>query len=191
MEHTVSTSFRDDLVNILPHLRAYAIALTRDRSIADDLLQETAMKAWRARDQFQTGTNFKAWIFRILRNEFINVMRRPQTTSLSDVADFQISREGDQEVQILAREVLAAVDKLSRTRREVLMLTSVGGMSYDEVADVLKCSAGTIKSRLHRARGDMQELLMDQDLDIAAPRGRAAPKPRRRKAGRFNPLLAV
>jgi RNA polymerase sigma-70 factor (ECF subfamily) len=154
--------FQKMLVDSLPRLRAYAITLTRDRSQAEDLVQQTAMQALRARTQFQMGTNFTGWIYRILRNNYISSKRRSNRAPvcMDDMPEDTFSRGGDQEDKVLTREVVKAMDKLQDSQREVLILICAGGMSYEEAAEALQCSVGTVKSRLWRARRQMEELIL-------------------------------
>ena len=159
----MTASFHDLLIEHLPQLRPYAMTLTRDRAKADDLVQETALKAWRAQAQFQTGTNIKAWLYCILRNEHISTLRRnkKQMVPLTDVFEEHLARKGEQEDHVLTRELLTAMDQLPAVQREVMMLNCVSGLSYDEIAATLNCSMGTVKSRLWRARAHMQRYLLD------------------------------
>ena len=155
----MASDFHDLLVEMLPRLRAYALALTRNRAGADDLIQQTALKAWKAQSQFAAGTNFKAWVYHIMRNEHISTFRRtkrPQV-SLDSVPEEFFAREGDQENTLLTREVFVQVNKLPEGQREVLLMNCVGGLSYEEIAEALNCSIGTVKSRLWRARSEMQK----------------------------------
>ncbi|MGZ6186749.1 MAG: sigma-70 family RNA polymerase sigma factor [Candidatus Binataceae bacterium] len=159
------SEFRDLLVEHLPRLRAYALGLTRSTSAADDLLQQTALKAWAAREQFALGTNFKAWIYRILRNEHISSFRgsKQAQVSIDTVPEEFFARHGDQETKLLTREVLTAVNTLAPHRREVLLLNCAGGLSYQEIAEALGCSIGTVKSRLWRARHEIQLLMLGDE----------------------------
>jgi RNA polymerase sigma-70 factor (ECF subfamily) len=179
----MTASFKEQFLEHLPHLRGYAMVLTRSRSAADDLLQETALRAWRAQSQYQAGTNIKAWLFCILRNEYISSLRRNKRAgvSLSDVAEEHFAHDGDQETNVMTVEVFKAMDRLSPTQREVLVLSCVNGLAYEEIAATLKCSVGTVKSRLFRARAQMQALLMGPD--DAAPaftEEQESPEPRHR-----------
>ena len=161
----MASEFHDMLVEQLPRLRAYALALTRNRSAADDLIQETALKAWNAQTQFQPGTNFKAWIYRILRNEHISSFRRhkrPQI-SMEAVPDEFFAREGDQETKVLTKEVMTRISELSPGQREVLLLNCASGLSYEEIAEAIGCSVGTVKSRLWRARNEMHKRMLGPD----------------------------
>jgi RNA polymerase sigma-70 factor (ECF subfamily) len=157
--------FRDLLLSEMPRMRGYALALTRDRSAADDLLQETAVKAWQAQAQFTLGTNFKAWIYRILRNEFLTTCRRKTRApvSIELLAPEFFGREGDQEAHVITGEVLRAMDQLSKDQREALLLAAGSGLGYQEIADTLRCSIGTVKSRLWRARTRMQVFLLGKE----------------------------
>ena len=163
----MASEFHDLLVEQMPRLRAYAMGLTRNRAGADDLLQQTALKAWGARTQFQPDTNFKAWIYRIMRNEHISSFRRAKhnASSIDAVPEAFLAREGDQENKMLTREVLAAMDQLADVQREVLLMNCVSGLSYEEIAEALNCSLGTVKSRLWRARNEMQKLIYGDDAE--------------------------
>jgi RNA polymerase sigma-70 factor, ECF subfamily len=170
----VADQFQEMLLTHMPRLQAYAVMLTRDRAAAEDLLQETALKAWRAQSQFTMGTNFTAWIYKILRNEYISSLRRNKRrpARLDDVPEEFLSRTGAQENDILSREVVHAMGKLQPEQREVLILICASGLSYEEAAESLGCSIGTIKSRLWRARARMSALVL----------GEGAPKESSREA---------
>ena len=158
-------TFRDLLVAHLPRLQAYAIMLTRDRSAAADLLQETALRALRAQNQFTPGTNFTAWMYKILRNEYFSSLRRSKRkfTTLEDVPEDVLSHAGSQETHVMTREVMRAMGYLRADQREVLILICASGMSYEEAADSIGCSVGTVKSRLWRARSRMAALVMGDE----------------------------
>ena len=166
----MTAQFHDLLLAEMPRLRGYALVLTRNKSVADDLLQETALRAWKAQAQFTLGTNFRAWIYRILRNEFISICRRSKRAPLpmDDVAESLFGYEGDQEEKVIAREVIQAMEKLPTAQREVLYLKCVSDYTYEEVAIALDCSIGTIKSRLWRARNAMQKMILENGGDAAA-----------------------
>jgi RNA polymerase sigma-70 factor, ECF subfamily len=162
----MTASFKELFLEHLPQLRGYAMVLTRSAPLADDLLQETALRAWRAQEQYQPGTNIKAWLFCILRNEHISSLRKKRpNVSLADVAEEHFSQAGDQEANVMTVEIFKAMDRLSPVQREVLMLSCVNGLAYEEIAATLECSVGTVKSRLFRARAHMQALLMGTDED--------------------------
>jgi RNA polymerase sigma-70 factor (ECF subfamily) len=166
----MTDQFRDLLLAEMPRLRGYAFVLSRNQAVADDLLQETALRAWKSRTQFAMGTNFKAWVYRILRNEFISTCRRSKRAPLpmDDVAESVFAYGGDQEEKVIAREVVQALDKLPAAQREVLYLKCVSDYTYEEVAAALECSLGTVKSRLWRARNAMQKILMENGDAAAA-----------------------
>jgi RNA polymerase sigma-70 factor (ECF subfamily) len=161
----VADQFQEMLLTHMPRLQAYAVMLTRDRAAAEDLLQETALKAWRAQSQFAIGTNFTAWIYKILRNEYISSLRRNKRkpARLDEVPEEFLSRTGAQENDILSREVVHAMGKLQPEQREVLILICASGLSYEEAAESLGCSIGTIKSRLWRARARMAALVLGDE----------------------------
>ncbi len=165
----MTSQFHDLLVEQLPRLRAYALGLTRNRAAADDLLQQTALKAWNGQNSFIAGTNFKAWLYHIMRNEHISTFRRAkrQSVSIDSVPEEFFAQEGDQETKMLTREVLKAMEKLADVQREVLMMNCVAGLSYEEISESLGCSIGTVKSRLWRARNEMQKLMYGADEEIA------------------------
>jgi RNA polymerase sigma-70 factor (ECF subfamily) len=165
-------SFNTLLIGHMPRLRAYAIYLTRNSAAADDLLQETACKALRGRHQFTIGTNFTAWAFRILRNEFFSSLRRSKHTVLpiDALPEGTFSKAAEQEDIIFSCEVVLMMEKLQPDQREVLQLVCGAGLSYTEAAAVIDCSIGTVKSRLWRARQQMEVLLQgnDRPSDIRA-----------------------
>ena len=136
--------------------------------VAEDLLQETALRALRAKTQFTMGTNFTAWIYKILRNEYISSLRRNKRrpARIDDVPDEFLSRAGGQENEVLSREVMQAMNNLQREQREVLILICASGLSYEEAAETLGCSIGTIKSRLWRARARMAALIVGNDKAV-------------------------
>ncbi len=173
------STFHQMLVDALPRLRAYAMILTRSRSHADDLLQQTAYRALRSEVQFTMGTNFLGWMYRILRNEYISSLRRAKRSPscIDDVPEDLFARMGDQEDKLLTNEVIAAMDNLPPSQREVLVLVCAGGLSYDEAAASIGCSVGTVKSRLWRARQHMQELVLGRaSPEVSGDIGDSAPQ---------------
>jgi RNA polymerase sigma-70 factor (ECF subfamily) len=182
----MADQFQDMLLTHMPRLQAYAVMLTRDRAAAEDLLQETALKAWRAQSQFAIGTNFTAWIYKILRNEYISSLRRNKRkpARLDEVPEEFLSRAGAQENDILSREVVHAMGKLQPEQREVLILICASGLSYEEAAESLGCSIGTIKSRLWRARARMASLVMgDEEPKESAKEVSDTPRSAKSNAG--------
>jgi RNA polymerase sigma-70 factor (ECF subfamily) len=171
-EIAVSTEFRDEVMALLPNLRGYALILTRSTQDADDLLQDVLLRAWKYRDGFAPGTNLKAWLFRILRNEFLSHARRrpPWAYSLDAPDAIEPGREPEQEWRRLYRELLNGLDQLPFDLREALLLVGASGFSYEEAAQACGCAEGTVKSRVSRAR-DRLARIIDYNLPV---RGRAA-----------------
>ncbi len=188
-----SDPFETEALTFLDALYRTALRMTRSEADAEDLVQETYIKALRHRDQFTPGTNLKAWLFRILTNTFINTYRRRQTqpefTELDDVDEFSLYRRmsdlktstgsGDPETEFLSGivdgEVKDALAELPEKFRSVVLL-DVEGFSYKEIAEMLDIPIGTVMSRLHRGRKFLQKRLYDlaQERGIAAVR--AAPQ---------------
>ena len=185
--------FETEALTFLDALYRTALRMTRSEADAEDLVQETYIKAFRAREQFTPGTNLKAWLFRILTNTFINSYRRrqsqPEFTELDDVDEFSLYRRmsdlktssnaGDPESEFLNglvdTEVKDALAELPEKFRSVVLL-DVEGFSYKEIAEMLDIPIGTVMSRLHRGRKFLQKRLYDlaQERGIAAVR--AAPQ---------------
>jgi len=155
-----------EMVALVPKLRAYAIVLTKSVSDADDLVQDTLLRAWKFREGFRAGTNLKAWLFRILRNEFLDTVQAagPSLLNLDERLIGQLACPPEQEFSVRYGELLRGVDQLSGDTREALLLTAGAGFTYEEAAEVCGCPVGTIKSRVNRAR----EFLM-RSLDFEAP----------------------
>ena len=145
----------------LPHLRAYARSLCRNADAADDLVQDTLIRAWSAREQFAEGTNFKAWTFTILRNRFLDQRRRDRDVveRLEDYVDERLTTKPVQENILHFDDVARAYWKLTPHHREILMLVGANGLSYEEAAEVIGCAVGTVRSRLSRARVELQTVL--------------------------------
>jgi RNA polymerase sigma-70 factor (ECF subfamily) len=155
--------FHADLKIMLPRLRVYALALTRDRDRADDLLQQTVVKSLTGRASFRPGTNFGAWLIRIQRNEFISGLRRERVTvGFDELITNLLSYPPPQETGLLLREFLKAFGCLSSTQREALLLVALEGYSYQQIAEHCAVSIGTVKSRLWRARATLNGLLADE-----------------------------
>ena len=158
----------DDMLALVPKLRAHAWVLTRRASDADDLVQETLMRAWQFRHTFQPGTNLKAWLFRILRNAFLASV----SGKLRLVEDVdgkftgRLAHAPDQEWRIRFRELLDALAKLPPQNCEALLLFAGSGLTYEEAAEVCDCSVGTVKSRVSRARDRLTEIV---GADLAEP----------------------
>jgi RNA polymerase sigma-70 factor (ECF subfamily) len=148
-------ALRDELVRWIPNLRAFAISLTQGAQQADDLVQDTLLKALANLDKYQAGTNMKAWLFTILRNSFYNDMRYQkyhQTAPLDDVPAHNLQTLASQEKYLDYKDVLRGLRTLVPEQREAIILIAAEGLSYDEAAVICDCPVGTVKSRLSRAR---------------------------------------
>jgi RNA polymerase sigma-70 factor, ECF subfamily len=154
--------FKDQLVAIIPSLRSFARGLCGNREMADDMAQDAMMRAWAARDSFTPGSNFRAWMFMILRNNYYTTLRKNSRMVSWDpeVAERVLVTDASQHVGIDVADVAAALQKLSSEQREVLMLVGASGVSYEEAAEIMGCAIGTIKSRLARGRAALA-LLVD------------------------------
>lgn len=161
------TDFKAELAAVLPQLRAFARSLAGHRDIADDLVQETMLKLWRARDRFIAGTNFRAWAFVILRNHFLSEMRRNRFVGEWDdlVADRFLAAPADQETSVELRDMVRALMQLPVPQREALILVGAGGISYEETAQIVGVAVGTIKSRVARARAALEILINSGRLE--------------------------
>jgi RNA polymerase sigma factor (sigma-70 family) len=157
----ISFDFNKEMMRVVPHLRAFARGLCGRADFADDLVQETLMRAWAAREKFQPGTSMKSWTFVILRNAFLSEARRNRFHGDydPDAAERLLSRPAGQEDGIHMGDLKSAMMQLSVQRREALLLVGAGGLSYEEAADIAQCAVGTMKSRVSRARRNLEDLL--------------------------------
>lgn len=161
--------FHAALTRVTPHLRAFARTLSGCRDRADDLAQETMLKAWSARGSYRAGTNFKAWIFTIARNHFYSEARRARFTGDydEDMAERTLRTHGNQEDALALADVMRALETLPDTHRDALILVAVGDLSYDEIAEVCGVALGTVKSRICRARAMLAAALEGGQLPDA------------------------
>jgi RNA polymerase sigma-70 factor (ECF subfamily) len=163
-EPMLSGDFHADLKTLLPRLRVYALSLTRDRDRADDLLQQTVVKALAGRGSFCLGTNLAAWLMRIERNEFISNLRRDRpTVCLDEVVLNSLSHPPGQESGLVMREFRKAFGCLPANQREALLLMVLEGWSHEQIAAHCAVTIGTVKSRVWRARRNLHHLLADRD----------------------------
>ena len=155
------TTFKREMLATLPSLRAFAVSLTGKHDKADDLVQDTVMKAWAKQSSFEMGTNIKAWLFTILRNEFYSQMRkRGREVQDSDgVFTERLSVHPSQYGSMDLEDFKAALSKLPDDQREAIILIGASGFSYEEAAAICDCAVGTMKSRVSRARTRLTELL--------------------------------
>ena len=167
MDPASEGQFKRDLVTLIPHLRAFARTLCGDAAAADDLAQDTVMKAWDARSSYQMGTNMKAWTFMILRNQFYSEKRRSwrQTQLDQEAAERTLVATDDPGSPLALDELRQALTMLPSEQREALILVGAGGFAYEEAADICGCAVGTVKSRVSRARRALQGILEEGAYD--------------------------
>jgi RNA polymerase sigma-70 factor (ECF subfamily) len=166
MRHDTSTGLAPPfdilLLAVLPSLRRQAMVLTRHHADAEDLVQTTIINALAARSSFQVGTNFLAWTTRILRNRFLSNVRGQRTTvDLEDAPPSLLARSGGQEETVIVRELEDLLLRLPANLRQILMMVSVDGLSYENAAIHLGVAAGTLKCRVFRARVQLQDWILD------------------------------
>jgi RNA polymerase sigma-70 factor (ECF subfamily) len=154
-------SFKRDMLATLPSLRAFAVSLTGRHDKADDLVQDTIMKAWAKQTSFELGTNIKAWLFTILRNEFYSQMRKRgrEVQDTDGAFTERLSVHPAQYGSMDLKDFRKALDSLPPDQREAVILIGASGFSYEEAAEICDCAIGTMKSRVSRARTRLQELL--------------------------------
>ncbi len=161
-----STKLADELVTHVPNLRAFARSLVRDPSRADDLVQETVLKAWSNLERFEVGTNMRAWLFTILRNTFYSEFRKTRR-EVEDV-DGQhaalVSEKPAHDGTLEMRDFERFFAVLPADQREALTLVGASGVSYEEAAEICGCAVGTIKSRVSRARLRLTEMMETGNL---------------------------
>ena len=156
-------AFRQELVALIPHLRAFARTLTGNPTSADDLAQDAMLKAWDARGSYQMGTHMKAWTFMILRNQFYSDRRRSwrQVQLDQEAAERTLVAIDDPSSPLALDELRLALAMLPLEQREALILVGAGGFAYEEAATICDCAVGTVKSRVSRARRALQAILDD------------------------------
>lgn len=155
------TDPREEIVQHLPALRAFAMSLTHNQALADDVVQDAVIKAWTNFDKFRPGTNLRAWLFTILRNTFYS-LRRKRKKEVEDIdGDFAdtLAIKPDHDGRLQLRDFLEEYRKLPVDQREALMLVGASGFSYDEAAAMCDVPVGTIKSRANRARQHLAKRL--------------------------------
>jgi len=157
----MEAQFKRELVALIPHLRAFARTLAGEPAAADDLAQDSLMKAWDARGSYQMGTNMKAWTFMILRNQFYSEKRRSwRSTQLDqEAAERTLVAADDPESPVALDELRMSMGMLPPEQREALILVGAGGFAYEEAAEICGCAVGTVKSRVSRARRALQGIL--------------------------------
>lgn len=158
---SISHDFREQVIAAIPSLRAFGLSLTARADRADDLVQETLMKAWKHYDSFEPGSNMKAWLYTILRNEFYSQLRK-RKREVEDADGYYSSKvavHAEQQGHLDMADLRTALAKLPDDQREALVLVGASGFSYDEAAEICKVAVGTIKSRVNRGRAKLVELL--------------------------------
>lgn len=165
-EQLSDAEFKRQLTAIVPHLRAFGRSLSGNRDLADDLVQETLLKAWAARKRFQAGTNMRAWTFIILRNHYLSQVRRNRFRGEWDdlTADRILAAPASQDRHIDLTDLQRALQQLPQPQREALILVGAGGFAYEEAADICGVAVGTIKSRVARGRTALEGILDDGAL---------------------------
>lgn len=160
-------NFTRALLEAAPNLRAFAISLTGNIDKADDLVQDTLMRAWANAESFQTGSSIRAWLFTILRNSFTSQYRkrRREVEDPDDqLAGFMASAP-EQEGHVALHDLRAALAKLPEEQREAVLLVGASGFSYEEAAEITETAIGTVKSRVNRARVRLASLMYGENWD--------------------------
>jgi RNA polymerase sigma-70 factor, ECF subfamily len=157
----VAAPFKADLLAAIPSLRAFAVSLSQNSDKADDLVQETLVKAWDKHESFQPGTNLKAWLFTILRNEFYSQMRKRgrEVQDTDGAMTARLAVHPSQHGKLDLQDFRGALEQLPEDQREAIILIGASGFSYEEAAEICGCAIGTIKSRVSRARTRLQDIL--------------------------------
>src|SRR5260370_1352220 len=168
---SLNPALREQMLGAVPSLRAFAISLSGNVDRADDLVQETLMRAIANIDSFQPGTNMSAWLFTILRNLFrseYRKRRREVEDADGSYAD-TLKSQPEQSGRLEFNEFRVALDKLPPDQREALILVGASGFSYEEAAAICECAVGTIKSRVNRARTRLADLLSIESAEDFGP----------------------
>jgi RNA polymerase sigma-70 factor (ECF subfamily) len=158
-------SWRNDVVALIPALRAFAWSLSHNSADADDLVQDTLIKAWTNREKFEPGTNLRAWLFTILRNTYYTaVVRRRREVADEDGKHAATLTAGPtQDWSVAVHSLQEALQQLPAEHREALILVGAAGLTYEEAAEICGCALGTIKSRVNRARARLLRLMEADD----------------------------
>jgi RNA polymerase sigma-70 factor (ECF subfamily) len=167
----VTEAFRDRLVAELPNLRAFAASLSGSLHLADDLVQDTAVKAWSNQDKFQEGTSLRAWLFTILRNTYFSMYRKKgrEVQDVDGSFSARLAVSGNQESHIDLADFRAALSTLPEEQREALVMIGASGLSYEEASEIAGVPVGTVKSRVNRARAKLATLLAIDGLEDFGP----------------------
>jgi RNA polymerase sigma-70 factor (ECF subfamily) len=168
---TVEPALRDEMLAAIPSLRAFAYSLTNDWTRADDLVQDTIVRAWGAMDRFERGTNLSAWLFTILRNLFYSQYRKRRREIDDPDGSYaaKLKVVPDQQSHIDFEDMRAALTLIPTDQREALLLVAAEGLSYEDAAQITGVAIGTIKSRVNRARVRLAALLHHEPDDEIGP----------------------
>ncbi len=167
-----------DLIPAIPSLRAFAVSVCGNPDRADDLVQETLVKAWSSLESFEEGTNLTAWLFTILRNIYYSEFRKRRREAADPDGEYAagLVAPDSQESHMEFQDFRAALQKLPLDQREAIILVAASGMSYEEAAEICGCAPGTMKSRVNRARNRLAELMAAPAEKSAGARPLAAPR---------------
>ena len=168
---TPDASFRDALLAAVPSLRAFAISLSGNVDRADDLVQDTLVRAIANAHRFEPGTNLNAWLFTILRNLFHSEYRkrRREVEDPDGVYAEQLTSQPEQGARLDFEDFRSALATLPSEQREALLLVGASGFSYEETAAICGCAVGTVKSRVNRARSRLAQMLNVDDIEDLGP----------------------
>jgi RNA polymerase sigma-70 factor (ECF subfamily) len=165
------STWHDEVVDMIPALRAFAWSLCHNGSDADDLVQDTLIKAWTNRERFEPGTNLRAWLFTILRNTYYTQLTRRRREVRDEMGEFAATLKSPptQDWSVAMGALQAALGELPVEHREALILVGAAGLSYEEAAEICGCALGTIKSRVNRARARLLKIMdADTPADLMA-----------------------
>ncbi|MCL3880733.1 RNA polymerase sigma factor [Marivita sp. GX14005] len=159
---------RDEIVEHLGAMRAFAMSLTRNSALADDMVQDALVKAWTKIESYQPGTNMRAWLFTILRNTYYSHHRkaRREVADVDGEMSASLAQKPDHDGRLQMRDFNKAFDQLNAEQREALVLVGAGGFSYEEAAQTCGVAVGTIKSRVNRARRQLAVLMQLDDDEV-------------------------
>jgi RNA polymerase sigma-70 factor, ECF subfamily len=169
----IAKPFKDELVTMIPNLRAFAVSLCGNSHTANDLVQETLLKAWAHQNSFAESSNLRAWLFTILRNTYLSTYRktRREVPDVDGEIAAQVPQPAEQESHVELADFRRALTQLNDEQREALLLVGAEGFSYEEAASIANCAIGTIKSRVSRARQRLGTLMAVDVPDIAPREG--------------------
>jgi RNA polymerase sigma-70 factor (ECF subfamily) len=172
-----TVEWRNAVIALIPPLRAFAWSLSRNSADADDLVQDTLIKAWTHKEKFEPGTNLRAWLFTILRNTYYTavVKRRREVADEDGKHAARLSTAPTQDWSVAMKAMQAAMQRLPPEHREALILVGAAGLTYEEAAEICGCALGTIKSRVNRARARLLRIMDAEDATDALVGGADTP----------------